>query len=342
MRTPGLPRSTSRGTQPSAVVASRSITSCSSPAVMSSKSPDALATTEEHARSGAIESQIAADGGQRPAHSVSESTASRPTHGTTVITYRYLRRAGSPTPNRWGQSRLPDRIPPKRTDLCSPPLNSRSCALWRPRPRATRQQLRNALDVVPCGPFQRARARGHRQFLHLGPVIHLSFVGSLGRGVSRPRAGHRTLSIARRPACRERTAVAAGLPGRGCPRAARVSRVVFRGTALRRGSARQRGGRPPAAGADSHRAVASGHLVVQPRVAPDSNRDDPRLDDRVAGAGGLSLYDRGPVPPAGARAGRRRRAADVVVGPARFNTRRYLFRPVHGGCPVPDHHALHR
>ncbi len=87
---------------------------------------------------------------------------------------------------------------------------------------------------------------------------------------SRPRTGDRTLSVARRQARRGRRAVAAGLPGRGRAGAARVSRVVFRGASLRRRSARQRRRRPPAARADSDRAVASGHLVVQPRAAADS------------------------------------------------------------------------
>ena len=85
--------------------------------------------------------------------------------------------------------------------------------------------------------------------------------------------------------------------------------------------------------------AAAGELLVQPRAAGDSARDDPRVDGRRTRARRLPLRHREPVPRAGARARRGRRAAAVVFGPFQQRAVRQLLGADDRGHEVPVDHA---
>ena len=96
------------------------------------------------------------------------------------------------------------------------------------------------------------------------------------------------------------------------------------------------------AGANPVRAVGAGRILVQPRIAVDSARHRPRMDGAVRAPPALPVRHRESLPPAGARAGRSGREADVAVEPAFVVAQRRVLGAVHGRRQIPDDHALDR
>ncbi len=80
--------------------------------------------------------------------------------------------------------------------------------------------------------------------------------------------------------------------------------------------------------------------MVQPRADRVAARDSPRVDRRHTRSADLSLRDRGPLPPAGARARREGRAHHVARQPPHERPERRLLGALDGRRDVPDHHAL--
>ena len=110
----------------------------------------------------------------------------------------------------------------------------------------------------------------------------------------------------------------------------------------RRGSARQHDQRAPPAGPDPVRAVEAGGVVVQPGAAAGPDRHGAAVDGHDRGAAALSVRDREPVSPAGARARRSRRAADVAGQPAGLVAERRLLGALDRRREVSQGHALER
>ena len=112
---------------------------------------------------------------------------------------------------------------------------------------------------------------------------------------------------------------------------------------VRRGPARQRRQRPPAAGAGADGALAGGHVLVQPGAA-DASRSRPCAGwmDANADLARLPLRDRRGLPPAGARARRKGRAADVALVAAVGRAERGLPGALDRRREVSGSHAQHR
>ncbi len=147
----------------------------------------------------------------------------------------------------------------------------------------------------------------------------------LDAGIDRYAALKGTLAQGRRTAARRVPAVRGARP-------ARLSRLVLPVAAVRRGSARQHRQRAAPAGADPVRATGS-------RRSRGSAPSCCRFRSRPSASGwtqrrtlaALPLRDRGSLPPAGARARRGGRAADVAREPPRVVAERRLLGALDGG-----------
>ena len=167
-------------------------------------------------------------------------------------------------------------------------------------------------------------------------------LGRVGSGLQASRSRNREVRGAERHACRRPGPAARGVPPLRNAGTAGVSRLVFPVAALRRGSAGQHRQREAPAGPDPVRPMEAGRVLVQPGAPEDSAGDRARVDGRLRAPAVVSIRDRGPVSPAGARPRRGRRAADVALEPAGLGAERRLLGALHGRREVPDRAALDR
>ena len=169
-----------------------------------------------------------------------------------------------------------------------------------------------------------------------------SRTGTTGRRVQPARAGRRALCRAEGHAVAGSRAAARSVQAVGGARTAGVSGLVLPVAPLRRRPARQHHQRAPPAGAAAVRALEAGRVLVQSRAAQHPARDRARLDGVGRGAAAVQVRDRGSLPPAGTRARRGRRAADVAGQPAVVGAERVVLRAVHRRRQVSDGDALDR
>jgi len=164
----------------------------------------------------------------------------------------------------------------------------------------------------------------------------------MGRRLQDARSRGRQVRAAERHAGAGAREPAEGVPALRGARPAGVPRLVLPLAAVRRRSARQHDQRAPPAGADPVRALEAGGVVVQPRAAAGADRDGAAVDGSERRSARLSLRDREPLSPAGARARRSRRAAHVAGQPAGLVAERRVLGAVDGRRQVSEGHALER
>ena len=228
--------------------------------------------------------------------------------------------------------------------------------LARARPRGTDTVQRRPVPGHTCamifhgpsgarrspGRTATARPRRHSGPIQVEPGAHFSGLAGMAAGLRRARDQDRRVRRAAGHARAGPRPAAGGDEAVRRHRPAHLQGLVFRVAEVRRGSAGQPDQRAAPAGADSVREGEPGERVVQSRAAEDPAADGPAVDGGQRRAGRLSFRDRGPLPPAGARARRQGRAPALAREPLLVVAERRVRRALDRRHQAPDDQAVRR